>query len=218
MTRPSSGFIETVLRVAGPEAARIPRFRGRADILWFASDDDQDAIRTLSLSAPERERAAVRGDLPPHIVKALDLEAVRLRDEKRDARTEARERNCDRLASRLPGNVPGRALRRIFAAALKTASFRGATHSHDVSVVIVARGEEGVRSSNGRTNPSSLGLPNAYARKGFFVTTSEHAWSVSADFFKVPPADRAGRGWLQLSPTVLVRQGRGTALVCERSS
>ena len=70
-----------------------------------------------------------------------------------------------------------RHLRTKFWVAVAEAQYRSATHSHR-QTVRVATPE--VCSSSGCVRPSAVGLPNAYAKKGYSVATSHHAYSVSA--------------------------------------
>lgn len=101
--------------------------------------------------------------------------------------------------------------------------YRRATRSH---VLRVRVGEPGVHSTSGQARPSEVGLPNAYAKRGYWVATSEHVVEYPADWLRrVKVRDAAvvdGCMTLDLSPepepgtrcyaAVWVEQGRGTAL------
>lgn len=196
-------------------ALTAPRFRGRTEILRRAQDGDEVAIRALEMTPRQREIAALHGELGPEIIRVLKLDSVAERDRLRNQRR-ARRHCSDPIATRKPGNVAARAIRRAFVAALNEANFREATHSHDTSIDVVARGAEGARSESGTAHPRDVGLSNAYARQAYSVATSDHIFEVSAAIFDVPRGERWDGKRLYLSPTCRVRQGRGTSLVCER--
>lgn len=193
-----------------------PRFRGRTELLRLAESGDATALRALELTEKQRAIACLRGELSPEADRAVRTDAVGAARQLRQKRIDAIVVGCDRLAQRKPGNVAARATKRALVAALWDAGFRHATHSHDETISIVARGQEGCSSESSSAWASDVGLPNAYSRKGFRVATSKHAWRVSAEIFRVAPGARAESGLVYLSPTIRVRQGRGTSLVVER--
>ena len=131
--------------------------------------------------------------------------------------TQARARLQAYRAARKPAPPPAplrilhEQTKRAAVRALRRASLRTATHDHDNVIVIVAKGSEGASSSSDRVRPSSVGLPNAYAKKGFFVVSSTHEWRVSVEH-----GLRVIGGFVYLRPDLRVRSGRGTALVTEK--
>lgn len=92
------------------------------------------------------------------------------------------------------------------------AGFRSAAHAHNVEVRL---GAPDARSSSCAVSSYSAGMSKAYCRKQFTVTESTHTLTVDASLLSVPAPAKGSRELL-LSPTVRVRQGRGTALVVER--
>lgn len=193
----------------------ITRFRGRYELIRLADKGNSLAALALAMPARLREIAALRGELPMEVVKALDLPSVEAANELRKARA---RRPVDTLAERQPGNVPARALFAAFRKELRRMGFRTATHMHETHVLLVERGQERASSTNGTVSSRTAGKCNAYAKKAFYVATSEHEYRISADFWRVPKGERALAGKLYLSPTVRVRQGRGASLVMERLS
>jgi hypothetical protein len=101
---------------------------------------------------------------------------------------------------------------------LDAARLRRAIHDHTDTIRYVTEGREGAEASTEQVRPSSLGLPRAYARQGYWVTSSAHSWCVSRAILspEVRGANAAQREYVYLAPDVRVRSGRGTALVIER--
>jgi hypothetical protein len=140
-----------------------------------------------------------------------------LRKSRRAARNNMGPRTGDPLARRKPHHMLRRYAAMIAERLISKADFRTATHSHEVEIAIVEPGREGASSSTAQARPSDVGLPNAYAKQGFFVTTSTHSYSISIDAILDPVVRQATtRGHLYLRPDLRVVQGRGTSLVVER--
>jgi len=196
-----------------PAAATVaPRFRGATALVRLAKIGDETALAALQMTAQDRERAALRGQLTPPVVQALQLESVRRQAEVRAAR--AQRPNYDRISERTPGGAEKRLRKVAFERALAVARFRSSTHGAETKIKLVGRGQEGATSTTTKTSPQKVGLPNAYSRKAFFVVCSSHEFRVSAAFWSV--ADRVEPGVVWLTPELRVRQGRGTSLVVER--
>jgi len=143
--------------------------------------------------------------------------AVRRLAEIRAARASARAGGCP-LASRKPGHARDTIIHRRATEVIDAAGFREATHSHDTTIDVVAEGREGAASGTNSLRPSAVGLPNAYTKKGYWITASSHTWHVSAAILS--PEVRAlnaaaPAGVVYLSTSVRVRQGRGTSLTVE---
>lgn len=189
-----------------------PRFRGRARLIRLAQHSEE-ALRALELSPKEREIAALKGELPYNIINILKLPSVQ---QARDIRAKRDKKPIDLLSKRKTNNVKRRALLRAFKNALYTASFRTATHSHKTTIDIVEPGNEYAESVIGSVHPSKVGLPNAYCRVGFRVSTSHHIFSISVNLFCALKEKHVSKGIIYLSQTVRVRQGRGSSLVCEQ--
>jgi hypothetical protein len=126
-------------------------------------------------------------------------------------------RKGDVLATRRPEHavrvIAKRRLRELIGA------FRTSTHGAEVLVASVEPGEEGAESSTESVAPRDVGLPNAYARVAYHVTTSTHKWRVSRAILSSEVRalnDAAPRSVVYLRTDLRVRQGRGTALVVER--
>jgi hypothetical protein len=83
-------------------------------------------------------------------------------------------------------------------------------------VDVVEPGCEDAYSSTNKCRPYEVGLPNSYARKAYWVLTSEHRIYASREILRPEVQALTEPGYLYLSPTVRVRNGRGTALVVER--
>ena len=94
------------------------------------------------------------------------------------------------------------------------AAFRVATHGHHSTVHLVPRGGERAESGTSRARPAAVGLPAAYARKGFEVVLSRHDLYASVASLGEARVER--RRVLWLTRTVRVVQSRGTALRVER--
>jgi hypothetical protein len=95
---------------------------------------------------------------------------------------------------------------------------RRAIHAHTDTIRYVTEGREGAEASTEQVRPDEVGLPRAYARKGYWVTTSTHIWCVSRAILapEVRRANDRQREYVYLAPDVRVRSGKGTALVLER--
>lgn len=230
-----------LLRAAIAANAAGPRWPGRAHALRRAEAflNYYDAVRDrdvaweyawmLSLSPAERLRMVLTwGPETPRLIRDSFLVPGAILHLRR-ARAECRA--GDLLRDRLPGHAIARAAARLaregltqricaanpvlaaMDAALACARFRETLHGSDTTIRLVPPGAEGAVSTTTTVNPRDVGLPNAYARKGFHVTTSQHVWAVSRAILDAPPASA---GLLYLTPTLRVRQGRGTALVVER--
>jgi hypothetical protein len=187
-------------------------------------------------------------------VAALTVERIELarkldqkRDELLERDREARDAILRGETSHPPIGIRNRMLqnaaRRLhdeIVTAYERAGYRQAKHSHTVKVTCrldVVKAE----SRAGRANPRDVGLPNAYAKKAFFVATSEHELTVRPSWrqnvARRNVIERAGDfeahglavvdGMLTLDArpvdgmedafeAVWVRQGRGTDLVTER--
>jgi hypothetical protein len=173
------------------------------------------AARLLALSRRERRGWAARDRLARGypVLREIWERAEELRQERRE------RRSGDELARRRPGNVARRVAVRRAEELYLFARFRGATHGHEWGVQVVERGEEGASSSTDQVHPQEVGLPAAYARKGYWVTQSEHTIRVSTEILCLDREwlrDQAGQGLLYLRHDLRVVQGRGTALRVER--
>jgi len=91
-------------------------------------------------------------------------------------------------------------IRRAIVSAARGAGLRTATHAHEDVVHVVAEGDERVTSSTAAASPSSVGLPNAYSRKGYSVTASTHTWCVSTALLRIPADERYAAGRVQYAP------------------
>jgi hypothetical protein len=191
-----------------------PKFHGRKACIALAQAGDPYALVALEANNNHRAILALRGLLSSSVVTALKLPQIADQARKRGART-IRAKIKDPLAQRQPGTALRRAALHAFQIALRQASFRVATHAHETAVRFSAT-DCGAESHNDSVWPSAVGLPNAYSKKGFRVTTSIHRFLVSPAIFKVPRDKRWDGKCLWLAPDVRVRQGRGTSLVCER--
>ncbi len=143
------------------------------------------------------------------IARTADLRACAAIDVVRARRIAARP-----PAARLVSNSTERYLRREINRL--TSGLRTAAHSHSSTTSVVARGLERAESSADTISASAAGMSNAYQRQAYRVASSDHRWFVSLDLLAVPRKERAAGGRIYLSPTVRVRQGRGTTLVTER--
>jgi hypothetical protein len=121
-------------------------------------------------------------------------------------------------------------------AAYDEGTYRTAAHSHRVTVRCALRGATRAESLSGKASPRDVGLPNAYARKGFSVATSEHVLTIRPSWLRdvFAPGLSVVDGMLTIDakPALVprdlylagcsiwtaawVRQGRGTSLVEER--
>lgn len=167
----------------------------------------REGVHRESTAAQRRQRTqSVLGCSPPGAVIEL-VEAAWGRWHRRQ------EPSQDPLARREPGTLPGRAIYRELVRMYSCAGFRRGKHVHET---ILRVGSPGASSESGEMWASEAGLPNSYCKKAFRVATSEHRLTADARIFQVPRAERVGSGWLLLTPTLRVRQGRGTSLVVER--
>jgi hypothetical protein len=191
-----------------------PKFHGRKACVELAQHGDPSALVALEADSEYRVILALRGLLSASVVTALKLPQMAERARKRGLRT-IRAKIKDPLAQRQPGGALRRAALHAFSIACSQAAFRVATHAHETAVRFSPT-DCGAESHNDSVWPSAVGLPNAYSKKGFRVTTSIHRFLVSPAIFKVPGDKRWDGKHLWLAPDVRVRQGRGTSLVCER--
>lgn len=154
------------------------------------------------------------------VTQAQAIEAFKRRQERA---ANARRQHRDKLSSRRPGWLSDSWARRSLAAAYDACGFRSATHGHETDFSV--GGEPGASSSTSQARPSSVGLPNAYSHRGYYVTQSHHAITVAADWLLTVKLRGAavvdGRLVLQLAAepgargryeATWVEQGRGTAL------
>lgn len=114
--------------------------------------------------------------------------------------------------------ITEKAIRHAAAQILGCAGFRTARHQHERIVNVVGCGLEFATSTTSAVRPESVGLPRAYARKAFHVTTSVHRWGVSDAIFE--PRVRALQasapaGVVYLSRRMRIVQGPGTSLRTE---
>jgi len=100
-------------------------------------------------------------------------------------------------------------------AIIGAARFRTAMHDHETVVRFAEPGEKpGARSSTLSLSAKDAGLCRAYQKKAPFVTASRHEWVV--DNAPLVLAECRQGVCVLIGETIRVRQGRGTALVCER--
>lgn len=189
-----------------------PKFKGRDKLVQYARMGDDSAFLALEMPPRQRELMARAGRLTLQVLVALG--SVYTDIEKR--RGELQERRGavpeDPVERRRPGNVAERYPRLALEAALRQAGFRTATHDHKTTISVVQPGEEGVRTESGHTKPTWMS--SAYQKKAFKVATSRHHWKVSTRIGRV--RKKWDGKYLWLTPTLRVRQGRGTSLVVER--
>lgn len=177
--------LEQRLGLRSTDSCRAERYRYE-----FRSPDEVTALC----------RARRSGD-----VYDLRLEALRR------ARRERRDANVDKLATRAPLHWLRKVRARAHNRTICAWPFRAATHGHSVRVRFVPLDQVEVIALTEQVSPRSVGLPNAYSRKGYGVTVSSHEWRVALEF-----APYYEGGYAYLSETRRVRQGRGTDLVVER--
>jgi len=193
-----------------------PRFAGREALMRSARQGDELALQVLEMSPEERDFAIRKGTIAPGLMKVLAKHPVVVELERlRHTREEYRSKR-DVLAERPQGNVLKRATLLAFRRALDEAGFRTAAHVHETIIHFVPAGEEGAKSTSRDVWASEAGLPAAYQRKAYRVVASKHVWSVSPEILKVPAGRRWDWKYLWLTPSLRVRQGRGTSLVEER--
>lgn len=173
----------------------------------------REALALLCIEPELRARRAYRRE----IVEDQVRDALRALPgfKVRERRYAESMEGLDYLAARSPGNVRTRVLHQAARELART--FHGARHGHQIATRIVAPGDERAESTTTSMDPKAAGLPNAYAKKGFAVVFSRHTFCVSTALFSIPRAARRdAQGRVYLSPTVRVKQGRGTSLVTER--
>jgi len=106
-------------------------------------------------------------------------------------------------------------------AAYRAAGLRRAAHAHEITVRVVACGEERASSDSGSVDASKAGLSKAYCRQAYRVATSAHTLHASVmilDPEVVALNKGAPRGALYLRADLRVVQSRGTALRVERAT
>jgi hypothetical protein len=177
--------------------------------------------RLLALTIEERERVAARSyaigggyaDIADSVAPRQVAAIRRVRAERA-----ARRQGVDTIATRLPEyaarTIAARRLRELLA----VAGYRTATHSHETLVRRVECGAESAASGTGSASPQSVGLPDAYARRAYSVTTSTHTWCVSRAILSSEVRalnEAAPRGVVYLRADLRVRQGRGTSLTVQ---
>ncbi len=217
MTRTTTTIASSTARaialaaLAGDEPAR----RRALAAHWRAAPERAAAVACAAGAhhpgtATAREEAArsALGGVAPAVVLALVTSA----HERRQRRQTARE-TIDELAARATGQAPREAIVRELHRLYHLARFRAASHCHEV---ILQAGDPGASSESDSIPAAAAGLPSAYCKKAYRVATSSHRIQADARIFATPRAERVGRGWLRLTPDLLVRQGRGTSLVVER--
>ena len=164
-------------------------------------------------------QAAKRAGLPP-----IDGERALALHRKRESLASV----VDRLAEREVGGKAAGWERGKFAEAYVAAGYRRATHAHTQTLAV--HGAAPVASGDtGRIDPSAAGLPRAYAKQGYSVTTSSHTITAPAGWLRRVYLRGAalidGRLVLELAPdpdpsgayaAAWVEQGRGTAIRLER--
>ena len=192
-----------------------PRFQGRATLVRAAEQGNVTALALLQMTAAKRLISAVKGEMSRDFIKALGLTNELNRINSLRAARRKTQIVKDAILNRQPNNVAKRTVLTVFRAALKKANFRTASHSHSLKITYVPVGQEHTFSNTSKEWPSNVGLPKAYRYK---VTTSQHIFSVSIAFLKVPPARRAGQGWIQLTPEIRIVQSRGTSFRTERKT
>ena len=184
-----------------------PRGRTIAALLWLERANRPAAAARLYASGGDKQ-----------ICQWVAFDACGAIDSLRLARKAARDRTGDKLFARMPGYAEHVIARRRAARLIKAAGFRGATHSHSWTIVTVERGQERAVSTTGSVRPQDVGLSNAYARKAFFVTTSEHVWYVSTAILTpdVRALNEHAQDMVYLTTELRVVQGRGTSLTMQR--
>jgi len=215
---------------AAVEAARQDSVTGRLVALATAHytplDERNEALGYLWAGPSRREHvAAVRyasatNEYAKRVASLVSYGACAAIEGKRTNRRHRRStRAGDPLFARTSGYAAQQIAERRLRDLLERAGYREATHSHETRIASVARGEENVRSDTGSARPRDVGLPNAYAKRGYFVTTSLHVWFVSPAILS--PEVRALQA-LAPHATIYFRvdlrivQGRGTSLTLQR--
>jgi hypothetical protein len=216
---------ELEVRLGLADEARLDEARlARAVRRWGSSEEmigyllcptDHRARRAMAArryaTSAETERTWERVE----IARALAPDECLEVDARRAERARRRKLR-DELAARKPRHAERVVIERRAREAYSRARLRGATHGHTVVLGVVDVGCEGAYSSTDRCRPSEVGLPSSYAQKAYWVTTSEHRICASREILRPEVQALTEPGYLYLSPTVRVRNGRGTALVVER--
>lgn len=197
------------------------KFKGRTALLRLIEAGDETAVRAMALPTQQaRVHAALRGELSHAAAQAVAKDELaaqaRLRERRALLRKPTPSCLAERITYRQPGNALARCTRKAFFDALKAASFATAKHSHQTNYYRAKIGAERAASSADTIGARDAGLPNAYAKKGYSVASSTHTFEVSPAILRVARHARAKKGMLYLSPTLRVRQGRGTSLRTER--
>jgi hypothetical protein len=194
------------------------RWRGSPELIgYLLCPDDHRARRAMAArryataEEPERLLASPR----VVIARALAPDECLDIDAKRAERARRRELR-DKLAKRPPRYAERAIIKQRAREAYDRAKLRAATHDHTIAIKIVEPGDEGARSSTHQVRPGTVGLPAAYARKGYWVTTSEHVIRASRAILDPVVQALTELGYLYLTRDVRVRNGRGTTLVVER--
>ena len=168
----------------------------------------------LKMSYEAGARNAIGLGVKPAAIKA----AIRRHREREEA---ARE-NLDALAARKPGGAVKRWTLLCLGVAIDEADFRTTTHGHTTYAEVADFASVQGYVTNHR--PSELGLPNAYANKGFTVACSTHSFQVTPAWIRDVKmrgcAVVGGLLTLDLGPEIepgifqatWVEQGRGTTL------
>ncbi len=196
-----------------------PAVRRRAVGVLLSQEATQAAARACAAGAHRHQVAAERRRRTESALGAAPR-AVLVLVERAYATWQARlslaaHQGEDALAIRSTGTVPSRAVRRELRRLYRVAGFRSASHAHHYHL---AYGDPWAWSRSGKVDSAAAGMSKAYCRKQYTVSSSEHQISSDASLFSTPRAVRAGPGWIQLSPEVRVRQGRGTSLVVDRTT
>lgn len=215
--------LEQRLGLLTDDEAACARLRTIAQQKYEQAANRLAATWLLALPTADRVRCAAigyaRGIVSDRVARAVapdrvaQIDALRAERATRKApvpRLKLKQRLC-----RLP--VAQAALaeaRRV----IKQAGLHRAKHDHEDHYTYVFEGREWATSLADRVRPRDVGLPNAYARKGFWVAVSRHCWQISRAILlpEVRAANDAQRDYVYLAPDVRVRSGRGTALVVER--
>lgn len=125
----------------------------------------------------------------------------------------------DPLARRKPRHAERTLIERRAEEYYSDARFRGATHGHEADFAAVEPGREYASSKTDHVRPHEVGLPNAYARRGYWVAQSRHEIGASAQILSAEVRElnkSAPRGVMYLSPTLRIVQGRGTSLALQQ--
>jgi hypothetical protein len=184
--------------VRSPGATALLRLATLAQSLT----EQREALALLCIGPDLRARKAYRGEIvEDQVCDALRvLPGFKVRERRYAESTEG----FDYLTVRRPGNVRTRVLHQAARELART--FHGAQHGHQITTRIVEPGDERAESTESTT--ISLGPVAVFSR---------HVFCVSTVLFSIPRSERRdAQGRVYLSPTVRVKQGRGTSLVTER--